>query len=56
MSSIASASNLAMKPMVAKVSVATPARGPKPNITTNRMAMITSWKVRDTMMIQRQNR
>ncbi len=56
MSSMSSASSLAMKPIVAKARVIMPASGPKPNMATNRIAMITSWKVRLIAMTARQNR
>jgi len=53
MSSMSSASSFDRKPMVAKDSVRNPASGPKPNSATNRMAMITSWKLRETAMMPR---
>ena len=42
--------------MVAKLSVRNPAKGPKPNIATNRMAMMISCNARDMVMIARHNR
>jgi len=42
--------------MVAKDSVTTPANGPKPNMATQKMAMMISWKLRETAMIPRQTR
>ena len=42
-----------MKPMVAKVKVKNPAKGPKPNIATKKMATIISFKVRDAAMLVR---
>ena len=42
--------------MVAKVSVRKPAKGPKPNMATNKMATMISLSVRETAMKPRQNR
>jgi hypothetical protein len=47
-SSIASAINLAMKPMVATISARMPASAPKPTALTKRMATMTGWKVRQS--------
>ena len=42
--------------MVAKASVRKPANGPKPNMATNRMAMMISCRERETAMIARQTK
>ena len=40
--------------MVANDSVTKPAKGPKPNSLTKKMARMISWKLRDTASIERQ--
>ena len=47
---MSSASILARKIVDEKPSVIRPATGPKPNSLTQKIAMITSWKVRPTTM------
>ena len=42
--------------MVAKDRVTMPANGPKPNMATKKMAMMTSWKLREMAMMPRQIR
>jgi hypothetical protein len=56
MDSISSASNLDRNPIVAKESVTMPANGPKPNMATQKMAMMISWKLREMAMMPRQSR
>ena len=51
--SMLSARSLARNPTVASARVSVPARGPKPNMATNRMATMTSWNVRDSATMPR---
>ena len=50
---MSSANILAMKLVEAMIKVITPANGPKPKILTKKMAMMISWKVRDSTTIKR---